>query len=169
MRFNDILYYEKQRFTQPWIWLILGGVNVLFLYGFYIQVIMDKPFGDKPAPDGVLIIILLFLFALTYTILISRIETVLEKEGMRVRLFPLQIKFRQYPWESIRRAYTRTYNPLVEYGGWGLKGFGKNKAITISGNQGLQLEFKDGKRLLIGTKKTIEINSLLHKFPQLQR
>lgn len=169
MRFNEMLFYEKQRFTQPWLWIILGSVNALFLYGFLVQVVMGKPFGDKPAPDLVLIIVLLFLFCLTFVMLISRVETVLEKEGIRVRLFPLQIKFRQYPWESISKAYTRTYNPLVEYGGWGLKGFGKNKAINISGNQGLQLEFKDGKRLLIGTKKTIEINSVLQKIYKLQR
>jgi magnesium-transporting ATPase (P-type) len=45
---NTILFSEKQRFTQWWLWLILLVVNGLFVTAFYVQVINGKTFGDKP-------------------------------------------------------------------------------------------------------------------------
>jgi hypothetical protein len=49
----------------------------------------------------------------------------------------------------------RSYNPLREFGGWGYRSWGgkKGNAWNISGNQGLQLQFKSGKELLIGTQQ----------------
>ena len=54
-------------------------------------------------------------------------------------------------------VYTRTYSPMREYGGWGIR-FGKSgKAYNIKGDEGLQLVFKNGKRLLIGSQKSQEL------------
>jgi len=41
--------------------------------------------------------------------------------------------------------------------------FGKGRALNMSGNMGLQLELKDGKKLLIGTQKFEELEQLLQK------
>jgi hypothetical protein len=38
---------------------------------------------------------------------------------------------------------------------------GKNRAFNATGNIGLQLVFKDGKKLLIGTQKPAEIEAVL--------
>lgn len=51
-----ILYSERQRFKQWWLWLILLGVNGLFLFGVFKQVIGGQPFGDKPMSDAGLLI-----------------------------------------------------------------------------------------------------------------
>jgi hypothetical protein len=73
------------------------------------------------------------------------------------------LKERVYNWEEIKSANIRTYKPLMEYGGWGIRGFGNNRALNISGNKGLQLEFKNGKKLLIGTEKSTEMESILEE------
>ena len=163
MRFNDMLFYEKQRFTQFWIWIILLGTDALFLFGFFKQIIFGQPFGDKPAPDIVLILVLLLIAGITLSFAMTKLETVIEKDSIRVRFFPYQASFRKYPWSTIKKAYTRKYNPLGEYGGWGLRGFGKNRAMNVSGNQGLQLVMEDEKKLLIGTRKPEEIEEVLKK------
>ncbi|TBV28449.1 hypothetical protein DMZ43_00440 [Meridianimaribacter sp. CL38] len=67
-------------------------------------------------------------------------------------------------WKSINNAYVRTYEPISEYGGWGIKGGwnkSKGKAINVSGTIGIQLELADGKKLLIGTKKQIEAENTI--------
>ncbi|MHC4338483.1 MAG: hypothetical protein ACYSTG_11155 [Planctomycetota bacterium] len=65
-------------------------------------------------------------------------------------------------------CYARTYKPIREYGGWGIrysfrKGIGR--AYNMSGNKGVQLVFKNGKKLLIGSQKPDElaqaINSIM--------
>lgn len=68
--------------------------------------------------------------------------------------------------ERNSKAYVRTYDALSEYGGWGLKGGAlwnnsKGKAINVSGNIGIQLELKNGKKLLIGTQKKKEAENVL--------
>ncbi|APG66435.1 hypothetical protein LPB136_06055 [Tenacibaculum todarodis] len=76
---------------------------------------------------------------------------------------------RNIPWKEIEKAHVRTYDPITEYGGWGLKGGAfwnkKNgKAINISGDIGIQLELKNGKKLLIGTQKENEANQVLKTY-----
>jgi hypothetical protein len=59
----------------------------------------------------------------------------------------------------------REYRPLAEYGGWGVRGFGKNRALNVSGNFGLQLVMKDGAKMLIGTQKPQELEDFLKSLP----
>ena len=45
------------------------------------------------------------------------------------------------------------YRPLRDYGGWGIR-YGRNgKAYNISGNKGLMIEFRNGKRLMLGSRE----------------
>ena len=48
---KEIIFTESQKFKQWWIWLILLGVNGLFLFGVFKQVIGGEQFGDKPMGD----------------------------------------------------------------------------------------------------------------------
>jgi hypothetical protein len=57
----------------------------------------------------------------------------------------------------------RAYDPLGEYGGWGLKGSSGNRALNIAGDQGLQLELQNGQRLLLGTQRPAEVTQALHQ------
>ena len=41
---------------------------------------------------------------------------------------------------DIEKYYARTYRPIMEYGGWGIRYGVKGMAYNISGNRGLQLE-----------------------------
>jgi hypothetical protein len=59
----------------------------------------------------------------------------------------------------------RKYKPLLEYGGYGIRGFGNNRALNIAGKTGLQLIFKDGRKLLIGTQKGLEMIEMLNSQP----
>lgn len=168
---KEILFTERQRFTQWWLWLILLGVNALFMFGVFIQVTGGKQFGDKPMTNTGLLIATLLTFAFTLIFINFRLETIIKKDGIYVRFFPLHLKFKHYTWESITKSYVRQYLPLREFGGWGLKhGLGaKGTAFNISGNKGLQLEFTDKKKLLIGTNKPDELTATLNKIGQLKQ
>ena len=55
-------------------------------------------------------------------------------------------------WEA------RTYRPILEYGGWGIRyTMGRGWAYNVSGNQGVQLELASGKRILIGSQRAEEL------------
>ena len=163
MNNNETQFTEKQRFTQWWLWIILLGTNGGILYGVIQQVIFGKQFGDNPASDAGLLLIFALVVLISIFFVSLRLETVIKQDGIYVRYYPVHFSFRYYPWEDIQKAYVRKYKPIIEYGGWGFRGFGKNRALNVSGNQGLQLEFRNYKRLLIGTRKPGEIIEALHK------
>ena len=126
--------------------------------------ILGEPFGNNPVSNTKLIFltvtIILFISALFYFL---RLKTIIKEDGVYVQYFPFHLKYKFYPWETMARIYVRTYNPLAEYGGWGIKGSfrGNGWAYNVSGKTGLQLEFKDKKKLLIGTQKPTDIQKTL--------
>jgi hypothetical protein len=153
---SNLLFSEKQRFNQWWLWAFLIGINLLFVYVALFQ------------PNIILTLSFVFTLILTLLFLIFRLETHISEEKIYVRLYPLQLKYKEYKWSEISKCSIRQYSPIGEYGGWGLRGFGKNKAINISGNLGLQLDFINNKKLLIGTNKTKELTEALEKIGKLK-
>jgi hypothetical protein len=59
---------------------------------------------------------------------------------------------------DIERVEARKYNPLKEYGGWGIKGWSKTKmAYNVSGNRGAELTLTDGRRVMLGSQRAEEL------------
>lgn len=140
------------------------GSDVFSLYGVFVQVVNGQKFGDKPLSNTGLLISAGITLLLTILFLIIRLDTQIKKDGVYVKFFPLHFRFRYYSWAELSKCYVRKYSPMAEYGGWGLRfGFG-GKAYNISGNQGLQLQFKNKKTLLIGTQKPAELQQVIDKF-----
>ena len=110
------------------------------------------------------IALIIFIEALVFTLLFtSRLETKLDEHGISYRLFPFQLKTRFVSWAEISSAQVRKYDPLGEYWGWGIKGTRKNRAINIAGDVGLQLELKNGRKLLIGTLQKEKMEEVVLK------
>lgn len=163
---KNVLYSEVQRFNQWWIWLPLIGFNAFIGYGVIMQVVLNNQFGDKPMSNLGLILFFGLSIALLLLFMFIRLETIVGREGIFIRFYPFNLKYRYFKWVDVQRIYIRKYRPLFEYGGWGIKYsiIGKGKAITISGNIGLQIEFRNGEKLLIGTQNPDHIRIVLEEF-----
>ncbi len=162
---NTIEFYEVQRFKVRWAWAGIIALNLLFIYAIVQQVVMGNAFGSKPASDLTLVLIetgplVLFLFLLSI-----KLTTRFDDSGIHFRFFPFQVRTTSIEWHELKDAYMREYNSFYEYGGWGIRiGTAKTgKAINTSAscNKGLQLLFKDGKLLLIGTRKPDQIEKII--------
>jgi len=158
---NTTEFTETQRFTQWWIRIFFFLIIGLFVYAIIQQFIFKVPFGNKPMSDIGLIIASIIVLSISYLFWTIRMETQISKDVISIRFVPFHKEYRIYKWEDVESAIVREYKPVMEYGGWGIRGIGKNKAINVSGNKGLQLVFKDGRKLLIGTQKAKELTDLL--------
>ena len=147
-----ILFSETQRFKQWWLWLILLFACAVPFYGLYEQLQAPQPFAD-PAKNTGMILSTLIMLPVMALFLFMRLETQIKEDGIYVRFFPIHFKFRRFVWAEIAEVYVRQYSPLAEFGGWGLRYGLKGKAYNVAGNQGIQLVFKSGNHLLIGTQK----------------
>lgn len=168
---NEILFTERQRFKQWWIWLILLGVNAVFIFRIFRQIMGLQPIGQNTMSDTGLIVVTTVSILLTILFLNFRLDTLIKKDGIYVRFYPIHLKFNHYAWQSLTKSFIREYSPISEYGGWGLRYglFGKGKAYSVSGNKGLQLELTNNKKLLIGTNKPDELNKKLIIIGQLKQ
>ncbi|GIV27559.1 MAG: hypothetical protein KatS3mg027_1373 [Bacteroidia bacterium] len=166
---DEILFSEKQRFRQWWIWVVLLGLNALLISIISIQIFGEKPSGDDSVSYTELSIITVLMVLFTIFFYIHCLETIVKKDGIYVRFYPIHRKFKYYGWDTINKCYIRKYSPLIEFGGWGIrtgKG-GKVTAYNVSGNMGMQLEFTDNNKLLIGTNKPDELAEVLKKIGKL--
>lgn len=157
-----LYFQEKQRFKQIWIWLLLIGINAQFVFAIIYQIFLGHPFGNNPMSNMGIAISFIISITLSVLFYFLHLETRIDSKGISVRFFPFHKQFIVYSRKNIKNAYVRTYKPLREFGGWGLRG----GAYNVSGNKGLQIEFTDGNKFLIGTNKPEEIQEAINKFLQ---
>jgi hypothetical protein len=168
---NKILFTESQSFRQWWLWLLLLGASVPLFYGLVSQLLMDRPVGDHPISNAGLLALSAAIILVIILFYLLRLDTLVKEDGIYVRFFPFRPKYRYFAWDKMTDVYIRKYSPIWEYGGWGYRIgiFGKGKAMNVSGNTGLQLVFKDGSKLLIGTGKAEELKQVLRGLGELSK
>lgn len=170
MEGEEVLFREIQKFQQRWVWIIIITVNLFLLYAVYKQIIMGEKWGIKPMGNTGLIITTITSLSVAVLFYKARLETIIKKESIYVRFFPLLFSTKEYTWSSLSRCYLRDYSALAEFGGWGWRFsvFGRGTAYTIKGDKGLQLVLKSGRKLIIGTQKPKEMEEVLQKIGQLK-
>ena len=153
-RGSPCYFREVQHFRQIWLWLLLAGIAGIAIWGFVQQIIIGRPFGQNPAPDAAVAVIAL-VFGLGFPILFYAVSLTAEvrPDGLYYRYFPFHRSFRRIPADSLVRFAPHTYSPIKDYGGWGIRYGRGGKAYNVSGNRGVMLEFLDGKKLLIGSRR----------------
>ena len=154
---QEILFKEYQGFNRKWVLpvLALSCLAAITLLGLQV---FGKVEVWKPLVAVFLVSLLLLL------ILNIRLETLIKTDGIYIRFSPFFLKTKYYSWQKIDSCFVRTYNPIGEYGGWGIRcGFKSGWAYSPSGNRGIQIIFEDGSKLLIGTQKGDEAATTLQK------
>ncbi|WP_230383904.1 DUF6141 family protein [Pedobacter endophyticus] len=131
---QKILFSEIQGDGNVGLIILLILIDILMLYLLFTKWKAKSMLYNIGIGLGLII-----AFLATFIIITMKQYTEIKEDGVYVELFPIQPSFNFYPWEGIEKCYVRTYNPISEYGGWGLKGSAKNKAVNESGNIGLQL------------------------------
>lgn len=152
------LYRETQRFRQPWLMAVVGFLTALSWYAAISQLIFHDPFGKNPAPDAVMVgIVLAVGIGLPLLMYTARLTTQVRFDGLYVRYFPFHRSFRKLGVDRLADWQVVTYRSLRHYGGWGIRRGRRGKAYNVRGDRGVELTFPDGKRLLIGSQAPGEL------------
>lgn len=170
---QKIYYKEEQRFSQWWTWVVLTvlfAVTVIPLWiGLYRQVSAGIPYGDRPAGNGELAAITMFVTLLIGGILwlfsAIRLQVEIRDNGLRFRYPPLIRKWREIGKSEIVHYEVGKYNPIIDYGGWGIRIsiLKRKKAYNVSGNLGLRLTLRGGKSILLGTRRPQAVAAAMEK------
>ena len=157
---RKVHFREVQKFTQLWIWLLLGFVAAVTWYMFIVQIFLGTPVGNNPASDPAVWIILI-VFGITFPLFFTTLKLTVEvwDEGVMINFFPIKKRFVRF--EEIEKAEAMKYKPIRQYGGWGIRlGRGGN-AYNVSGNKGVRIELTDGTHVMVGSQKAKELESAI--------
>lgn len=154
-------FNEKQKITQTWL-LILLVISV----AIPLFVITNKYINNKITLKSYFITLIVVITSASLVFLFN-LKTKIDEYGIHYQFFPIHLKFKTFYWNDIKKVEVIKYNPLVDFGGWGVRyTFSKKKGITynVSGNIGIQIELKNGKKRLIGTQKKHEATRVLNNY-----
>lgn len=154
---SPVLFKEVQRFRDVWwIMVLVFGLAALQWWIFLGQIIGGIPMGNNPAPDAVVLFIwLLGGVGLPVLFLLLGLEVEVSPNAVIIRFTPLFTRVIEK--REITYVEALTYQPLRQFGGWGIRGWGGRVAYNVRGNQGVELTLYDGRRVLIGTQRAAEL------------
>jgi hypothetical protein len=153
-------FREEQVFRQLWLWLLILLLVALQWWGFVQQIVLGQPWGNRPAPDWMMALLwLLFGIGLPIFFFYLRLVVTVTDRAIEIHFRPLTR--RTISMAEIAHAEARTYSPLREYGGWGIRGFGGNRAYNVSGDRGVELLLTDGRKVLIGSQRADELEQAI--------
>ncbi len=155
---NSVTFREVQRMRRVWwVMLLIAGIAAMTWYTFVQQIILGHPVGTNPGSDwSVWLIWLVFGIGFPAGFIIMRLVVEVREDQINIRYVPFLR--RRIPFADIEKYQARTYSPISEYGGWGIKGWHRDRiSYSISGNLGVELELKTGKWVMIGSRRADEL------------
>lgn len=147
---TESFYLEKQKFNQKWIKVIL---YFLLIFTFFISILIYTK-----ETSTIIAFIPFWIFALLF-ILFKKMELILaiNNENISYQFIPFHFKIRRINKNDIMHISLNNYNPISDFGGWGIRFGRKGKAYTVNGNFGVQIKTCGNKNILIGTMKPKEV------------
>jgi hypothetical protein len=142
-------FHEEQRFRQWWIWAVLAVAAVPVLI---VVAVRGAVLPVLVGPLVVLVVGVLLAFA--------RLVVDVDREAITVAFHLLWPK-RRIPISDVVKAEATRYNPLLDYGGYGVRLGFRGWAFNVSGNAGVLVETKHGSRLMIGSQRPKELEAAI--------
>ncbi len=157
------IFKEEQRFTQLWIIVVLVTSTIVPL------VLFGKAYANNEMSLQSLIIASSLIILSCLFIFVFKLSTKIDETGIHYKFSPIHLNFKLIKWDDMEEIYTRKYDAISEYGGWGCKGgiFWKKSngiAYNISGDEGIQIQTKEGKKILIGTQQIHKVNQSINYY-----
>jgi hypothetical protein len=162
MNGSPVLYEERQRFTQPWLW-----ATMLLACAGVVMVLVSQRLHEAKTLSALAPHVASLVIGFAVIVLVMRftgLNTEVCTDGLHIRFAGLPFAKWHFPFERIATHEAVTYRPIRDFGGWGIKGSRKKgRALTVSGNRGVQLVLTNGKRWLIGSQDPEALDQSLAK------
>ncbi|HQO10130.1 MAG TPA: hypothetical protein PLP37_08490 [Clostridiales bacterium] len=149
-------YKETQKFNSPLVWFIVGIAVIGGIVALYF------PAGQK---EELTLIPKLFIISALITLILmflyGYLKTSIDESGIKIEMRMLFRFGRNILWDDIQSIKVDKYRPILEFGGWGYRIGWKGVAYNCSGNDGLIIILKNGRKVVVGTQKPDELKKFL--------
>ncbi len=119
---TDVIFREEQRFGLWLRWAIALSMAVTVVLDVFA--LRQESLHQPPRTSQIISLIIvgvLLPIAIALLFWLLKLETEVRTDGLYVRFFPFHIRFKKFTTEDLSEHYARTYKPIREYGGWGIR------------------------------------------------
>ena len=152
------IFKESQSYAGTWIMYFIVMIELPTLV---LLIVLYTTSDDKQEMAIALGVVLGTMALLLLFILNLKLETRIDSESVSFRYVPFIRKWRKYGKQEIKSIRVIKYNPITDYGGWGLKGNQTTRAYSVLSNDGLLLDVGEKKKLMIGTMRSRELKDFM--------
>jgi len=153
---SAVLYSETQAFQLGYARFTLAMPPAALLIVSCRQILWHHPWGNPPVTNGNLLFLTILSLAVYFRLITVRLVTELRPEQLSVAMKGFWRKTR-VAITDIRSATAVEYDPAREYRGYGVRRGPRGQAYIASGNKAVQLELRDGRKLLVGSQRPKEL------------
>jgi len=146
-----VLFHEEQAFRQWHAMLVLTMPPAALIFVTVRQLVWHHPWGTLPVSNGGLLFLAVLLVLVYVRLITVRLVTELRPAEITVGLRGLWHK-RKIPLSSVRTARAVEYDPIRDFGGYGVRSGLRGRAYIARGNRGVELELQAGRKVLIGSQ-----------------
>lgn len=154
---TKVRFEERQHFRQPWLWALILLVAGVSWWAFLQQIVLGQPFGTDPGPDWLVWLLWLVIgLGLPALFAWAHLRVTVTDQAVIIRYVPFSR--RRIQLADVLGANAREYDAIREYGGWGIKGWSRDKrAYNVSGSNGVELFLRDGRSVMLGSRRADEL------------
>ncbi|SRR5579885_21758 len=157
MASSSILYREANFFSNSIIWIVVICITFCSVYFALPQLFAIE--SDKSPSTVIVIASSIFLaigFALPIILFAIKLRIQVRDDGLYVKVTPFQISFKKISLEGLQNC--EPYMPQEkEENKLGLWYAISKKSYSLGGKRGIRLEFKDGRSVLLESKRPEKI------------
>ena len=153
-------FREKQGFPLRRIGPALATPPFIMLALLIWQVAFHHPWGKHPMSNANVIGWTIFLWAIFLRFITIRLVTEVGDSELVVSLRGFW-RSRRIALSDIRSAETFSYDPIRDYGGYGIRTGRFGKAYIAAGNRGVRLKLANGATVVIGSERPEELAGIL--------
>lgn len=155
------IFKEEQTYRGTWLIYLVVMLELPTLVIVGVLAFTD----ESNKQEGIIALAAVFcVMALVMGLLLNiKLETRIDEKGIHYKYFPF-FKWRLIEKSQIRQAKVESFNPLMDHGGWGIKGNKTTKAYTVIGDAGLSIDLGEKKKILIGTQKPKELREFIENW-----
>ena len=153
-------YHSIQR--ARWMSALLIGIACfcLFLEGFFLYASRDR---WSPIYFAPILLPLLFLFL---AMLFGSLQVEVNREQLILRGGLLRARFLRLGRADVQSVRVENFNPLADFGGWGIRYARGTWGYIFRGHRGVRVETRKGKRYLISSDEPEKLAAALQTAAQ---
>jgi hypothetical protein len=155
-------FYEVQRLSLRRAAIVVAippiGMLVLLIW----QVVLGHPWGGRPMSNASVIGWTIFLWLVYLRLMTVRLVTDLRDGKLVVAIRGLW-RARRISLSEIASVEVTSFDPLRDYGGYGIRSNRQETAYLAVGNRGVRLTLSNGARIVVGSPRAEELADVLHR------